>query len=126
MQKNQFQHFSDRLLSMAEIAAMDGKLWYCVRNCVTRDALGKTMSQINNLLENKADAEGYDFSQVASPYQEYSDVEAKSELLTYSISEAGLKDSDGKLIMPNAALKAKFLAAARGGEGSVERSTRRA
>ena len=119
-EKNRFQHFSERLLSLAEIAAMDGKPWYCVKNCVTRDALDLTMSQINNFLENNGDAEGYDFSQVASPYEEYSDVVMKSELLTYSISEAGLKDSDGKLIKPNAALKAKFFAAARGGEGSME------
>lgn len=108
--KNKFYHFSNRLLSLAEVAAMDGKLWYCVENCITSDALGETMSQINNLLENKGDAEIYDFSQVVRPYDEYSDVVVKSELLTYSISEAGLKDSDGKLITLSAALKGKLLA----------------
>jgi hypothetical protein len=109
-EKNRFQYFSERLLNLAEIAAMDGKPWYCVKNCVTRDSLDLTMSQINNFLENNGDAEGYDFSQVASPYEEYGDVVEKSELLTFNISDAGLKDSDGKLITLSAALKGRLLA----------------
>lgn len=117
--KNRVQYYSNRLIRLAEMAAMDDKLWYCVENCITSDALGKTMSQINNLLENKGDAEGYDFSQVASPYEEYSDVVPKSELLSYSISEAGLKDSNGKFITLSPELREKFLAADRGSEGSM-------
>jgi hypothetical protein len=50
-----------------------------------------------------------DFSQITSPYKNYSDVLDKSELVTYSFSDVGLKDATGKLITVSDELKNKLL-----------------